>query len=594
MRPARACVSRAVARRSHLSFLAVLVAGVSCGGGKSAPVGPPVEERPARSAAAEAFEGTRDAFFEGYLERTPTFAASIGFHKYDGMLPDVSARGLSARGEWLRTQQAAFEAVPPGELEPENAIEREVILTQIRGDRFDLEVARWPFTNPMSYIDRLSLSDYISRDYAPLAQRARAVIALSLATKPYLEAAQRNLPEAMPRTWIETALLQIDGLIEFVDQDVTPAFRSVDDPMLRTEVADALRAYAEALVAYREFLRGRLRKATDDFALGTDRFHKMLSAKEGVTIDLPRLRRVGEEDLAHNLAILELAARAIDPKKPVAAAVDQVKREKSDADKVLAEATTQARAMRKLLVDKKIVTIPSEDAVEVRATPPFMRWNFAFLSSPGVFEQKPLPSFYYISPPDPSWPRQEQVAYVLSHADLLYTTVHEVWPGHFLQYLHQKRVRSRILRTFCTYSAVEGWAHYAEQMMHQEGASGEDPKLAVGQLTNALLRNVRFISAIGLHTAGMTVRDSMTMFETQAFAERPTARQQAARGTFDPGYLNYTLGKLMIRKLRDDWARKVGQAYSLKAFHDTFLSYGCAPVPVIRRAMLGPDAGPAL
>lgn len=600
MTPARASVSRAAARGSRLFVAAGLAVGlaaaVACGGSTAAPVVPPPPEAPppSRSAVAERFDASRDAFYDRYLELSPTVAVTLGYHKYDGALPDVSARGLTAQAAWLKEQQAAFEAVPAADLEPDQAIELAVILTQIRGDRFDLEVARWPKTNPMSYVDRLALTDYITRDYAPLGERARAVIALSGAVKAYLEAAQANLPEAMPRTWVETALLQINGMIDFARKDVAVAFTALDDPMVRTEVADALRAYAAALTGYRDFLKARLRRSTDDFALGPERFLAMLAAKEGVTIDLARLRRIGEEDLAHNLAILELSARAIEPKKPVATVVDMVKRDKPAADKVLAEATTQAAAMRKFLVDKSIVTIPSEDVAEVRVSPPFMRWNAAFLSAPGVFEEKTLPAFYYISPPDPTWPRREQQAYIPPRGDLLYTTIHEVWPGHFLQYLHQKRARSRVLRSFCTYSAVEGWAHYAEQMMHEAGASGGDPKLAIGQLTDALLRDVRFLSAIGLHTGGMKVRDSVAMFETQAFAERPTARQQATRGTFDPGYLNYTLGKLMIRKLRDDWKGKAGSDYSLKAFHDRFLSYGCAPIPVIRRAMLGPDAGPAL
>jgi uncharacterized protein (DUF885 family) len=592
MRPARARASRAVTRTSF-SLAAALAVAAGCGGGKAA-VGPAPREAPTRSAAAESFPGARDAFFERYLERSPTFAVSLGFHRYDGRLPDVSGRALATHAMWLKEQQALFESMPAAELPAELAIERDVILTRIRGDRFDLEVARWPFTNPMAYVDQLALTDYISRNYAPLVDRAHAVIALAAAAKPYLTAALANLPEAIPRPWLETAILQIDGMIDFTRQDVVAAFRALDDAILRTEVADALRAYGDALIAYRDVLKARLRKGTDNFALGTERFHRMLAAKEGVTIDLSRLRRLGEEDLAHNLAVLELAARAIDPKKPVAVAIEQVRRDKPDPDKVLAEATTQAAAMRKFLLDKRIVTIPSEDPVEVRVTPPFMRWNFAFLSSPGVFEPKPLAAFYYISPPDPSWAKPEQLAYIQSRADLLYTTVHEVWPGHFLHYLHQKRVTSRILRSFCTYSTVEGWAHYAEQMMHQEGAGGDDPKRTVGQLTSALLRNVRFLSAIGLHTGGMKVRDSIAMFEAQAFAERPTARQQAVRGTFDPGYLNYTLGKLMIRKLRDDWSRRAGGGFSLQAFHDRFLSYGCAPIPIIRRAMLGPDAGPAL
>jgi uncharacterized protein (DUF885 family) len=585
-----------MAGQSGRTLLGVALATAMACGGTSAPDSAPASEPPrtGRSAAAERFAAAMDAFYERYLELSPTFAVALGFHRFDGQLPDVSARGLAAQAAWLKAQQAVFEAIPAADLDGEATIEREVILTVIRGDRFDLEVARWPRTNPMSYVDRLALTDTISRDYAPLAQRARALIALSSRAKAYLAAAQANLPEAMPRTWVETALLQINGMIEFARKDVPAVMASLDDPVLRTEVADGLSAYRAALAGYGDFLRARLRRATDAFALGPDLFLQMLAAKEGVTIDLARLRRMGEEDLARNLAVLELSARAIDRKKPVAVVVGLVKRDKPDEDKVLVEAAAQAVAMRRLLVEQGIVTIPSNDVAEVRPTPPFMRWNFAFLSSPGVFEEKMLPAFYYISPADPTWPKRDQLAYIPARSDLLYLTVHEVWPGHFLQYLHQKRVRSRVLRSFCAYSAVEGWAHYAEQMMHEAGASGGDPKLAVGQLTGALLRNVRYLSAIGLHTAGMKVRESVALFERQAFADRRTARQQAVRGTFDPGYLNYTLGKLMIRKLREDWKDRAGSDYSLRAFHDRFLSYGCAPVPVIRRAMLGPDAGPPL
>jgi uncharacterized protein (DUF885 family) len=250
--------------------------------------------------------------------------------------------------------------------------------------------------------------------------------------------------------------------------------------------------------------------------------------------------------------------------------------------------------MRRFLIDQQIVTIPSDDAAEVRESPPFMRWNSAFLNAAGAFEQKTLPSFYYISPPDPSWPAEVQKGYIPFANDLLFTTIHELWPGHFLHSLHKKKNPSRILKTFCSYSMTEGWAHYSEEMMLEQGVGKGDPAVHVGQLLNALLRNARYMSALGLHARGMTVEQSIALFVDKAYADQGTARQQAVRGTFDPGYLNYTLGKLMILELRDDWKAKMGPAYSLQAFHDELLSYGCAPLPVIRRFMLGADAGPAL
>jgi uncharacterized protein (DUF885 family) len=583
-----------VCGRALTRLLAVVALACGGGGGGAGAGGAQGGGAGGAAPARASFAQEADAFYQRYLELSPTFAFSLGLHQYDGKLPDVSGKALAGRAAWLRRERAAFEAIPADDLDAQAAIERDVIVTAIRSELFDLEVARWPMVNPRYYLEQLELTDYISRDYAPLARRARGVIGICNGAKAYLEAAQANLPAAMPRTWIETALLQINGMVDFAYKDVVEALAALDDADLSTEVGEALLVYTGALTGFRDHLSANLASATDDFALGGERFTRMLADKEGLEIDLARLQKVGEADLARNLAALEKAARQVDAGRPVAEVLDRVAQDKPAAGKVLTEATAQAAAMRKLVADAGLMTIPSDDVAEVRPTPPFMRWNFAFLNAPGVFEEKALPAFYYISPPDPTWPKKEQREYIPARGDLLYTTVHEVWPGHFLHYLHRKRTPSRILKSFCTYSMVEGWAHYAEEMMQESGAGGRDPALAIGQLTNALLRDVRFASALGLHTRGMKVEESIALFEAKAFADKPTARQQAVRGTFDPGYLNYTLGKLMILKLREDWKARMGRDYTLKAFHDRLLSYGCAPLPVIRRAMLGPDAGPAL
>jgi uncharacterized protein (DUF885 family) len=204
-----------------------------------------------------------------------------------------------------------------------------------------------------------------------------------------------------------------------------------------------------------------------------------------------------------------------------------------------------------------------------------------------------MPSFYYISPPDPKWPEAEQRAYIIPRADLLFTTIHEVWPGHFLHRLHRNKLPSKVLKAFCTYSMSEGWAHYTEEMMFDAGAGGGTPQARVGMLKEALLRNARFVATLGLHTGGMTVDQATKLFEDKAFVDPANARQQAVRGTFDPMYLAYTLGKIMIRNLRADWMKR-HPGMKLQDFHDTLLSYGCAPLPQIRRGMLGDAAGSPL
>ena len=251
-------------------------------------------------------------------------------------------------------------------------------------------------------------------------------------------------------------------------------------------------------------------------------------------------------------------------------------------------ASKQLAGLRKFVEQHDLVSIPGTEQARVAQAPAYRAWNFAYIDIPGPYE-KGLPSTYYISPPDPTWTKEAQDAYTPGRANLLYTSAHEVYPGHFLQYLHAHRAPSKIGQLFVGYGFSEGWAHYTEEMMHDAGLSAGDPEMHIGQLHDALLRNVRFVSAIGLHTQGMTVEESKKLFREKSFTDEGNALQQAARGTFDPAYLNYTLGKLMIRKLRDDWTATRGGRAAWKQFHDEFLRYGGPPIPLIRRVMMGPD-----
>jgi hypothetical protein len=255
------------------------------------------------------------------------------------------------------------------------------------------------------------------------------------------------------------------------------------------------------------------------------------------------------------------------------------------------EARAQLPELERFVREKEIVTIPGKEQAGVEEAPPHKRWNFAYIEIPGPYE-KGVPSTYCISPPDPAWSEAERNEYVPGKSDLLFTSVHEVWPGHFLHYLHSNRSRSQYARVFLGYAFQEGWAHYAEEMMWDAGLGGGDPKVHVGQLLNATLRNARYLSAIGLHARGLSVAESEKLFRERAFQDAGTARQQAARGTFDPAYLSYTLGKLMIRKLCDDWTAE-NPGRPLREFHDRLLSFGGPPIPLVREEMLE-GAGPPL
>jgi uncharacterized protein (DUF885 family) len=277
---------------------------------------------------------------------------------------------------------------------------------------------------------------------------------------------------------------------------------------------------------------------------------------------------------------------------PVAECVRRVDAKKP-ADSPVAEARRQIAELRTFVESRQLVTIPRPEQALVDESPPHMRWNSAYISIPGPYE-KNLPATYYIAPPDSSWTDEERAQYVPGKADLLAVSVHEVWPGHFLQFLHSNRAASRFGQVFVGYAFAEGWAHYAEELMIEAGLADGDAEIRIGQLMNALLRNVRFVTAIGLHTQGMSVEEAERIFREEGFQDAGNARQQAARGTFDPGYLNYTLGKLMVLKLREDWTATRGGPAAWRAFHDAFLSYGGPPIPLVRKAMLGESATASL
>lgn len=556
---------------------------------------------PPQSAAPAPAEGSDDARFAEvvdriyteHLARNPGLAVELGYHEYDGKVPPITKDAIEDERQWLHRSEDELAAFDPARLSSIPRVEREVLLGQLRTSLFHIEELRSPWRNPLIY--SLDVSAYISRPYAPAEERAKAVRAVSEQAPAFYAQARANLEDGLPRPWVQIALLQTKGTIDFVKTDVPLALSGELTAEQQGELKAAVELFATALADHAAFLEERLKTASEDYALGEEKFLKMLRVQNGVDVDLATLQAVADQDLERNLKAMEIAARKIDKNASTADVVAQVLADKPAADQVLAEASGQCNDLKQHLEAHALVTIPSADEAFVKETPPFLRYNFAFLDGAGPFEDKPLPSFYYITPPDPSWPKDKQEGYIPGKTDLLGTSIHEVWPGHFLHGLHRKTVKSKVLKSYWNYAMGEGWAHYVEEMMVTDGGyRSDEPAVQVGMLVNALLRNVRFVSAIGLHARGMSMKQSEALFLTKAFQDEGNAQQQATRGTFDPMYLSYTLGKLMIMKLREDYKKQQGDAFSLKDFHDRLLSFGSAPVPVIRREMLGPNAGPAL
>jgi uncharacterized protein (DUF885 family) len=577
---------RAVMRMAAAAAALVLPA---LGMGGAAQAKAPISRAASPAAVTSPFGGFVARFLEGLFALDPAFAVYQGRHDFDGGLSDWSEAGLRRTGTFLKASIAKARGFRDAALTPDQRFERDYLIKVAEGRLFWLEDADRPHRNPAYYLDGgLDPNVYIARNYAAKPVRMRALIAFLKRVPAAASQIRTNLAMPMPLSFIDHGKAGFAGLASYYAGDARAAFADVADPALQAELARSAAAAAKAMQGLADWLESGRAKATTDFALGEQRFSRMLLATEGVDTPLAELEAVGRADLKRNSDALKVACAQYAPGATIQACMDKMNAVKGAGGPV-ATARRQIPDLRAFVIAKDLVTIPGTELALVEESPPYNRQNSAYIDPPGPYE-KGIPSVYYISPPDPAWTPAVQNAYIPGEPDLLFTSVHEVMPGHFLQFLHANRSNSIFGRVFVGYAFAEGWAHYSEEMMWDAGLRNGDPATHIGQLSNALLRDCRFLSAIGMHARGMTQAQSLTMFREQCFQDEGNARQQAARGTYDPAYLNYTLGKLMIRKLRDDWTATRGGRAGWKAFHDAFLNYGGPPIPLVRQQMMG---GPA-
>jgi hypothetical protein len=540
----------------------------------------PAEEPGAQDESDSAWEIFVDKYIEDFLAAHPAFAVVQGRHEYDGQLQDWSAQGIAR--EISRLQQAREDALAfsEDELGIQGRFQREYLIASIDRALFWLDTAEWPFVNPAFYFDWMSdsldPSPYVTLDYAPLEERMKSYTRYAGNIPRAAAQIRANLRMPMARTRLQYGIDSFGGLADYFTND--------DDDDLRVAFVEANDAAADAMRELADWLRSNLETATEDYALGPELFRQMIYDTERVDSSLEELEAMGLADLKRNQLALGEACAEFAPGESTRACVAKMANRKPVGGSV-ESARVQMDETKAFLVEKNLLTIPGDDEALVAEAPPYARSNFAYINIPGPYE-KNQPSVYYISPPNPEWSDEVQQDYIAGESDLLFTSVHEVWPGHFLNFLHAKRADWFFGRLFVTYAFAEGWAHYSEQMMLDAGLREGSAETRIGQLGNALLRNVRFLSAIGLHTKDMSVAESETMFIEEAYQGEGTASQQAARGTYDPAYLNYTLGKLMIGRLRDDWTAERGGRKAWREFHDTFLSFGGPPIPLVRARML--------
>jgi len=395
----------------------------------------------------------------------------------------------------------------------------------------------------------------------------------------------------MPKISIDMALEELPANIDFLKKDTVAAFASVSDAALQKRLAASTATAAKSLTEFGEWLKKKLPQAKEDFAIGADAFSKKLAADEGITEPLDAVLARGEAELARLRAEFVATAKKIDPSKPAQEVQASLASDHGKPDTLLADVQAKLAGLRKFLVDKQIVTIPSTVMPTVQESPPFMRaFTLASMDTPGPYETKATDAFYNVTLPDPKWSAADVESYMrggFSRTVTEMVSIHEVFPGHYVQFLWMPQMRSVTRKNYACSSNAEGWAHYAEQMMIDEGVAGNDPKQRLAQLQEALLRAARYVVGIRMHTKGMTVPQAIDFFQTQGLQSKKVAEMESKRGTEDPTYLYYTYGKLEILKLRDDYKKKLGAGYSLRKFHDAFLAEGAIPLPLVRRALLG-------
>ena len=528
---------------------------------------------------------------ETWFTLDPSAAVYQGDHRFDGRLPDWTDAGLAQRAAFYN--QLIADARNYRGLSKADAMERDNLVAVAKKQLFFMVAADQPHHNPAWYIDGgLDPNVYVSREYADKPTRMRALIRFFDAIPGAASAIRANLKTPLPASFIKQGVSGFGGFAGYYRDDVPQAFADVKDAALQAQLKASSARAAAAMDGLTAWLKTQQASATQDFALGPQLFSQMLRDTEMVDVPLDRLEAIGRADLARNQAALKVACGQYAPGQTIQACFAKLNADKPVGGPVAA-ATRQIPMLTAFVRSHDLVTIPGTEQALVRPSPPYNAQNSAYIDPPGPLEHG-IPSIYYIAPPDPSWSKEKQLEYIPGKADLLFTTVHEVMPGHFLQFLHSNRAASPVGSLFVGYAFAEGWAHYSEEMMWEAGLGNGDAETHVGQLSNALLRNCRFLSAIGMHARGMTQAQSQALFQNECYQDEGTAEQQAARGTYDPAYLNYTLGKLMIRRLRADWTATHGGRAGWKAFHDQFLSYGGPPIPLVRQAMMGEASAKAV
>jgi uncharacterized protein (DUF885 family) len=568
-----------LARMKYLIVTAVLISNVLAG-----PTSPPAE-----------FDNLVDRYFDDFFHYNPTQGTSVGFHQYDSQLENYSLATIATRIRSLQRFLAEFERFPAASLTPEAAADRDLVIHNIQSQLLELENIRAWEKNPDVYSSGIGKSVFaiMSRTFAPAGERLKSVIARERLAKAMLAQARSNLRNP-PRIYTEVAIEQLPGNIQFFKGDVPAAFKTVADGKLLEEFRVSNQAVIDGLTDYGQFLKtSLLPRSRGDFRLGGENYSKKLLYDEMVDTPLDKLLQIGYQNLRQNQQALRETAARIDSKRTPHEILADLEKDHPSAERLLQTFRDVLGGLRDFITQHKIVTIPSMTPPVLEETPPFDRaLTTASMDTPGPYERVAKEAFFNVTLPEPGWSREriEEHLQSFNRGTIISTAIHEVYPGHYTQFLWVQAAPSKVRKLIGVDSNSEGWAHYTEQMMLDQGYGNGDLKVRMGQLQDALLRNARYIVGIEMHTGKMTFEQAADFFVNEGYQTRALALVETKRGTSDPTYLYYTLGKLQILKLREDYRKVRGANFSLLDFHNRFLGQGFPPVKVIRRAMLGNDS----
>jgi uncharacterized protein (DUF885 family) len=561
----------------------------ACGGAAPSAASPPAARAP--GAADAAFARLVDDVFDAANRFDPTGAVGNGFHAFDAQIEDRSRTRIEARIAELHGLAARLGQIDRGALGFDNAIDAEAIAAQLAAELLSLETQRLWASNPMMYagLPGGAIDALMKRDFAPKQDRLRSMVARLRGVPAIYAAARANL-ENPPKEFTEVALLMAKGTSGFFAGPVaTWAHEAAGgDAALRAEFDTANQAAVAASAAFVDWLQRELApRSRGSYALGEARYLEKLKDEEMVELPLADLLARGEANLAKDHAAFVATAQQIDASKSAAQVMAILGNDHPTAEDLIPAVRRSLEAARQFVIAKDLVTIPSEVRPRVEPTPPYARGTgFASMDTPGPYETHATEAFYYVEPIEPAWDAKHKDEHLrLFNAPVVgLINIHEAFPGHYVQFLYSPRYPTKTRKLIGAGSNAEGWAHYSEQMMVDQGFGGGDPKVRLAQLSEALLRDCRYVVGIKLHTKGMTVADGAKVFSEQCFQEPAVAYVEARRGTFNPTYLYYTLGKLEIQELAADYMRE--KHATLKQFHDAFIAQGALPIPLVRRILL--------